>query len=96
MNCLVMVRGVVTKRTGVYPQLLLVKLKCTRCGTVVGPFQSESLNDLKVNNCSQCQSKGSFTIENEQTIYRNYQKITIQESPDSIEPGRVPRHKVNS
>jgi len=29
----------------------------------------------------------------EQTLYRNYQKITIQESPGSIPPGRIPRSK---
>lgn len=29
----------------------------------------------------------------EQTIYRNYQKITIQESPGRIPAGRIPRSK---
>jgi DNA replication licensing factor MCM2 len=29
----------------------------------------------------------------EQTLYRNYQKIVIQESPSRIPPGRVPRSK---
>lgn len=27
------------------------------------------------------------------TIYRNYQKITLQESPGSVQAGRLPRHK---
>lgn len=29
----------------------------------------------------------------EQTIYRNYQKITLQESPGRIPAGRIPRSK---
>lgn len=29
----------------------------------------------------------------EQTIYRNYQKVTIQESPGRIPAGRIPRSK---
>lgn len=29
----------------------------------------------------------------EQTIYRNYQKITVQESPGRIPAGRIPRSK---
>lgn len=29
----------------------------------------------------------------EQTIYRNYQRITIQESPGRIPAGRIPRSK---
>jgi len=32
-------------------------------------------------------------INMEQTIYRNYQKITIQESPGRIPAGRIPRSK---
>lgn len=28
-----------------------------------------------------------------QTIYRNYQKLTIQESPGTVPAGRLPRHK---
>ena len=29
----------------------------------------------------------------QETIYRNYQKITLQESPGSVAAGRLPRHK---
>jgi len=29
----------------------------------------------------------------EQTIYNNYQRITIQESPGKVPPGRLPRSK---
>lgn len=29
----------------------------------------------------------------EQTAYRNYQKLTIQESPGTVPPGRLPRHR---
>ena len=31
-----------------------------------------------------------------QTVYRNYQKITLQESPGSVPAGRIPRSKVCS
>lgn len=29
----------------------------------------------------------------EETVYRNYQKVTIQESPGKIPAGRMPRSK---
>lgn len=29
----------------------------------------------------------------EQTVYRNYQKVTLQESPGRIPAGRIPRSK---
>jgi DNA replication licensing factor MCM2 len=28
-----------------------------------------------------------------QTVYRNYQKLTLQESPGTVPPGRLPRHR---
>jgi len=29
----------------------------------------------------------------QQTVYRNYQKMTLQESPGSVPAGRLPRHR---
>ena len=29
----------------------------------------------------------------QQTIYRNYQKLTLQESPGTVPAGRLPRNK---
>ncbi|KAJ3113955.1 MCM DNA helicase complex subunit [Phlyctochytrium bullatum] len=93
LNTLVRVSGVVTKRTLVFPQLKYVKLDCAKCGAVLGPFVQDSLSEIKVNNCPDCQSKGPFNINSEETIYRNYQKITLQETPGSVTAGRLPRHK---
>jgi DNA replication licensing factor MCM2 len=32
-------------------------------------------------------------LNSEKTIYRNFQKISLQETPGSVPPGRVPRQK---
>eukprot|EP00983_Pelagomonas_calceolata_P124497 1161112-Pelagomonas_calceolata.AAC.8 len=32
-------------------------------------------------------------VNNAETIYRDYQKITLQESPGTVPAGRLPRHK---
>ena len=42
---------------------------------------------------SECQSYGPFEINMEQTVYQNYQRISIQESPGKIAAGRLPRSK---
>ncbi|KAI1431179.1 MCM-domain-containing protein [Xylaria sp. CBS 124048] len=91
LNCLVRVSGVVTRRTGVFPQLNYVKFDCTKCGATLGPFQQESNVEVKIKYCQNCQSRGPFTINSEQTIYRNYQKLTLQESPGTVPAGRLPR-----
>jgi DNA replication licensing factor MCM2 len=38
LNSLIRVTGVVTRRTGVFPQLKYVKFDCGKCGKVLGPF----------------------------------------------------------
>ncbi|KAM3085637.1 MCM DNA helicase complex subunit [Clarireedia jacksonii] len=93
LNCLVRVSGVVTRRTGVFPQLKYVMFDCTKCGTRLGPFQQESNVEVKISFCSNCQSRGPFNVNSEKTVYRNYQKLTLQESPGTVPAGRLPRHR---
>ncbi len=38
LNSLIRVAGVVTRRTGVFPQLKYAKYDCGKCGAVLGPF----------------------------------------------------------
>ncbi|KAI9104717.1 MCM2/3/5 family-domain-containing protein [Phlyctochytrium arcticum] len=93
LNTLVRVTGVVTRRTGVFPQLKYVKYDCVKCGAVLGPFYQDATAEIRVGNCPDCQSKGPFNVNNEETIYRNYQRMTLQETPGSVPAGRLPRHK---
>jgi DNA replication licensing factor MCM2 len=93
LNTLVKVTGVVTRRTGVFPQLKYVKYDCVKCGALLGPYYQDSTSELRIGNCPNCQSKGPFNINSEQTVYRNYQRMTLQESPGSVPAGRLPRHK---
>jgi DNA replication licensing factor MCM2 len=94
LNCLIRVGGVVTRRTGVFPQLKYLKYNCGVCQIVLGPYYQENdTMEIKPTSCPECQSKGPFSLNTEQTVYRNYQKITLQESPGTIPPGRLPRSK---
>lgn len=94
MDCLVKVSGVVTRRSSVHPQLKVCKYNCGNCGYIVGPFSISGLEPKMAGTlCPSCQSKGPYTLNHEQTVYCNYQKVTLQESPGSVPPGRLPRHK---
>ena len=93
LNCLVKVSGVVTRRSGVFPQLKYVMFDCNKCGVTLGPFQQESNAEVKISYCQSCQSRGPFTLNSEQTVYRNFQKLTLQESPGTVPAGRLPRHR---
>lgn len=93
LGCLVRVSGVVTRRTGVFPQLKYVKFDCTKCGVTLGPFPQELNVEVRLSYCQNCQTRGPFTLNSEQTVYRNYQKLTLQESPGTVPAGRLPRHR---
>jgi len=111
LNNLVRVSGVVTRRSGVFPQLKYIKFDCRKCGAVLGPFSQDATKEVRISYCPNCEFKGPFTVNSEQvseacfcigsrilrrwsqTVYRNYQKMTLQESPGSVPAGRLPRHR---
>ena len=91
LNQLIRTSGVVTSSSGVLPQLSLIKYDCDKCNYVLGPFVQTQNQETKPGVCPECQSRGPFNINMEQTLYKNYQRITIQESPGKVPAGRLPR-----
>lgn len=66
LNNLVRVSGVVTRRTGVFPQLKYVKFDCRKCGAVLGPFYQDATKEVKISYCPNCEGKGPFSVNSEQ------------------------------
>ncbi|KZV78893.1 MCM-domain-containing protein [Exidia glandulosa HHB12029] len=93
LNTLVRVSGVVTRRSGVFPQLKYVKFDCKKCGAVLGPFYQDTNKEVRINYCPACEGRGPFEVNSDNTVYRNYQRMTLQESPGSVPAGRLPRHR---
>jgi len=96
VNRLVNVTGVVTRRSTLLPCLRVLFVDCLQCGFLCGPFEVLGTDDGRMpapSHCSQCQSRGPFQVNREEAIYRNFQRITIQESPGSVPAGRMPRSK---
>ena len=97
VNRLVNVSGVVTRRSTLLPCLRVLFVDCIQCGFLCGPFEVSGVDDASKmpapNHCSQCQSRGPFQVNREEAIYRNFQRVTVQESPGSVPAGRMPRSK---
>jgi DNA replication licensing factor MCM2 len=93
LNQLVKVSGVVNRRSGIFPQLKLAMYSCAKCDASIGPYVQDTIEPSQVTNCPECQSKGPFSLKSESTVYRNYQRVSIQESPGSVPAGRLPRSK---
>lgn len=43
--------------------------------------------------CLGCDTKGSLKINEQKSVYADYQYLNLQEAPGSVPPGRVPRYK---
>lgn len=94
LNTLIKVSGVITRRSGVFPHLRMVKLTCESCKRVLAPNSTTSRNPERMQtNCPECGSKGPFTVNTEQSLFGNFQKVNLQESPGSVPAGRLPRYK---
>jgi DNA replication licensing factor MCM2 len=93
LDSLIRIRGVVTKRSTVFPALKKAFFLCTKCGDKKGPFFVNGSNQIDIGSCIICQSNGPYERDEVETVYKNYQKITMQESPGTVPPGRIPRHK---
>mgnify|MGYP003440991718 CR=1 FL=1 len=92
LNTLLKVRGVISKRYPVYSQMKEVTLIC-RCGEIRGPIFESDFSKPNLSNCPSCGFRGPYKIFQEKTLYKNFQKVIIQESPSSVPPGRMPRSK---
>lgn len=68
LNNLVRVSGVVTRRSGVFPQLKYVKFDCRKCGAILGPFYQDATREVKISYCPNCESKGPFPVNSEQVF----------------------------
>lgn len=66
LNNLVRVNGVVTRRSGVFPQLKYVKFDCRKCHSVLGPFFQDGIKEVKISFCQYCESKGPFPVNSDQ------------------------------
>ncbi|EEA06435.1 DNA replication licencing factor MCM2, putative [Cryptosporidium muris RN66] len=105
LNQLIRVSGIITRRTNVLTKYKTVYMECVKCGCdTLGPYEDFGTNNSSFGNgensslrsvgkCTDCQSRGPFIINREKTIYENYQKLVIQESPGSVPAGRIPRSR---
>lgn len=93
LNRLISVQGVVTRRMKVNNEVKRLYLRCAKCNFLSPPFDVEEDKDLKPGSCIECQSKGPWKVDRRHTLYRNHQKLTIQESPGSVGAGKMPRSK---
>jgi replicative DNA helicase Mcm len=91
INRLVAVTGLVRKATEVRPMLVNGAFRCPRCSEITFVKQEEYFVEPVECDNETCGRKAHFTLINEQSDFKDFQKIRIQDSPDDLMPGEQPQ-----
>ncbi len=89
---LIMVHGILVRATPVQPMLVKAAFECRRCGKINYIKQSGLLVNTPVA-CENpaCNRTGPFDFVEDGSTFINSQEIRIQERPEDLPPGQLPR-----
>ena len=88
----VMVEGIVVRSSPVRPMVMQAAFKCKRCGTIT-PVNQTGIFMRAPFACSDqsCGSKGPYEFVQEDSTFIDSQDLRIQERPEDLPPGQLPR-----
>ncbi|HUU79076.1 MAG TPA: minichromosome maintenance protein MCM [candidate division Zixibacteria bacterium] len=89
---LIMLNGITTRATVVKPLLIEGFFQCIHCNEIIIVPQEEGRYSPP-HHCENpgCGRAGPFKLLNEESKFVDWQKITIQEKPEDLPPGQMPR-----
>ena len=89
---LVLVEGIVVRATPVRPMVMTASFKCKRCGTVTNVEQSGPFLRAPFECGDQsCGQKGPFEFVQDESSFIDSQDLRLQERPEDLPPGQLPR-----
>jgi len=89
---LVMVEGIVVRSTPVRPMVMKAAFKCKRCGNVAYIIQTgQFLRPPFECGDPACKGKGPFDFIQEESAFIDSQDLHLQERPEDLPPGQLPR-----
>jgi replicative DNA helicase Mcm len=92
MTKLVMIEGIVVRATPVRPMVLQGAFKCRRCGTMNMVEQTgQFLKAPSVCVAPDCGRDGPFEFVQEESTFIDSQDLRLQEKPEDLPPGQLPR-----
>jgi len=87
---LVHVSGIMMRASEVKPLLVQAMFQCRICGDEIPQTQEEG-RYTEPALCSTCGKKTPMRLLPQKSQFRDWQKVRIQESPDELPPGQMPR-----
>jgi replicative DNA helicase Mcm len=92
MGKLVMIEAIIVRATPVRPMVMQAAFKCKRCGTVTKTEQTgQFLKAPTVCSSPDCGKDGPFEFMQDESIFIDSQDLRLQERPEDLPPGQLPR-----
>ena len=92
MGKLVMIEAIVVRATPVRPMVMQAAFKCKRCGTVSRVEQSgQFLKAPTLCTSPDCGKDGPFEFMQDDSLFIDSQDLRLQERPEDLPPGQLPR-----
>ena len=89
---LVSIEGIVVRATPVKPLVVNSVFKCLRCNQPIITGVGKPMPVVpEPRTCPFCKSKGPFELDESRTEFVDYQELRIQEKPEDLPPGQLPR-----
>jgi replicative DNA helicase Mcm len=89
---LVMVEGIVVRSTSMRPMVMRAAFKCKRCGEITPISQTgQFLKAPFVCSNPSCGAQGLFDFVQEESTFIDSQDLRMQERPEDLPPGQLPR-----
>ena len=90
---LVMVEGIVVRSTPVRPMVMRAAFKCKRCGEIAYLDQAGQFlrAPFMCKNPDCATTKSSFDFVQEESTFIDSQELRVQERPEDLPPGQLPR-----
>jgi replicative DNA helicase Mcm len=92
MGKLVMIEGIVVRATPVRPMVMNAAFRCKRCGTINRVEQTgQFLKAPPVCASPDCGRDGPFEFVQDESTFIDSQEFRLQEKPEDLPPGQLPR-----
>lgn len=88
-----MIDGIVTRATAVKQRIVEAKYRCSACGLLTPVSQKTAGLLEKPGRCSNsaCGKSNTLELEMESSTFVDWQRFTLQEKPEELPPGQLPR-----
>lgn len=87
---LVMVNGIIVRASSITPLVVRATFRCPVCGEM-NHLEQSGQTLMKPQKCLACDNRKGFELVPKESVFIDSQKVTIQERPEDLPPGQLPR-----